>query len=713
MSGSSEAPMTEGSAAEKSNKNVSDSHSRVKIVVQKVDPNTGERIEHHTEAESSEDDSSEARAFTVKKVVYDKFGTGNRMSSEIDIKNPALWELLKKTLGHYPYHIFRGPPVTLNSPFAPLVFNWDVLAQEAARPEKDHTDKVALGDLKLLLEFVSSATSGDEKLVKYFQSRDTYLKQGSVQFDDLWTIFPPGSLIYGKPFQGQHQVFVVQGNKYTWPRRDEEKSQYVSWKFAAWTYDWTGREFERTRFTIAIEPFDGHRPIASLQYHPFDAHPDRQSIEQKLVERGKRFREFCTATGGGRLFDYTGWVICGRKGLSSLLQSDDVDGRVMVDYDSYLQYSSVTAGNGTLHRDRDYRECLCDDCQVNEGLTRRSRSHFDKSDNPNKRDWEDERYMLCPPRVLGYILGEKQWAQLQVSLLKKVPFEMHSDAWSSRLQLAEDATKDLLLELVKSHVSNHGESSNKAERCLEIDDIIPHKGKGLIVLLYGPPGVGKTSTAEIIALATRKPLFSISVADVGTDPKRVEANLAKIFALATSWEAILLIDEADVFLESRGKVFSGSIEKNALVSVFLRVLDYYQGIMFLTTNQIAQFDVAIPSRIHVAIKYESLTKTQATKIFEGFLKPLEDNDEIHDYERIKEYLNDDVLSIRFDGRQIRNIITTALGIARAESGSQAGRKGKLKKAHLKKAVQNARAFKEEFVVQYDRYKVSQEKMIQV
>lgn len=57
----------------------------------------------------------------------------------------------------------------------------------------------------------------------------------------------------------------------------------------------------------------------------------------------------------------------------------------------------------------------------------------------------------------------------------------------------------------------------------------------------GPPGVGKTSTAETIAIAIRKPLFSISVADVGTKASEVERNLSRIFSLATSWQAILLM----------------------------------------------------------------------------------------------------------------------------------------------------------------------------
>lgn len=97
------------------------------------------------------------------------------------------------------------------------------------------------------------------------------------------------------------------------------------------------------------------------------------------------------------------------------------------------------------------------------------------------------------------------------------------------------------------------------EERLNVDDIIPDKGKGLIILLYGmshqtflynseltpyssgPPGVGKTSTAEAIAIATGKALFSVSVADVGTQAKHVESNLARIFALATKWQAILLM----------------------------------------------------------------------------------------------------------------------------------------------------------------------------
>ena len=57
----------------------------------------------------------------------------------------------------------------------------------------------------------------------------------------------------------------------------------------------------------------------------------------------------------------------------------------------------------------------------------------------------------------------------------------------------------------------------------------------------GPPGVGKTLTAESVALATGKPLLFVSVADIGLRPEKVEENLVHVFRLAASWEAIILL----------------------------------------------------------------------------------------------------------------------------------------------------------------------------
>jgi hypothetical protein len=90
-------------------------------------------------------------------------------------------------------------------------------------------------------------------------------------------------------------------------------------------------------------------------------------------------------------------------------------------------------------------------------------------------------------------------------------------------------------------------------------------------------------------LVQRCPEFSnspskISVADVGVIVESVEEKMKNYFELATMWNAVLLIDEADILLESRS-LEAGIIDRNAMVSVFLKILEYYEGILLLTTNR--------------------------------------------------------------------------------------------------------------------------------
>jgi hypothetical protein len=59
---------------------------------------------------------------------------------------------------------------------------------------------------------------------------------------------------------------------------------------------------------------------------------------------------------------------------------------------------------------------------------------------------------------------------------------------------------------------------------------------------------------------------------------------------------VLLIDEADVFLEKRTLT---DVHRNALVSVFLRLLEYYEGILFLTTNRVATVSIFSLSRSYL------------------------------------------------------------------------------------------------------------------
>jgi len=105
----------------------------------------------------------------------------------------------------------------------------------------------------------------------------------------------------------------------------------------------------------------------------------------------------------------------------------------------------------------------------------------------------------------------------------------------------------------------------------------------LLAVLHGPPGTGKTLTAEGISELLRCPLYMVSAGELGTDSRFLETELQRILDICHAWGAILLLDEADVFLEKRNMQ---DIHRNALVSIFLRQLEYFQGILFLTTNRV-------------------------------------------------------------------------------------------------------------------------------
>jgi SpoVK/Ycf46/Vps4 family AAA+-type ATPase len=112
-------------------------------------------------------------------------------------------------------------------------------------------------------------------------------------------------------------------------------------------------------------------------------------------------------------------------------------------------------------------------------------------------------------------------------------------------------------------------------------------------------------------------VLQISAGELGIDAEKLESQLSLIFKIANQWDAVLLLDEADVFLEKRS---SQNLQRNGLVSVFLRKLEYCTGILFLTTNRVSEFDEAILSRIHLSLRYNNLSMEARKQIWVNFLK---------------------------------------------------------------------------------------------
>lgn len=168
-------------------------------------------------------------------------------------------------------------------------------------------------------------------------------------------------------------------------------------------------------------------------------------------------------------------------------------------------------------------------------------------------DLTDEELLLCNTHVRGYSLKVKKWGDFEVDNVSDI---IWNDKAFPNLMLPS-GYKDLILSFVE------GQTSNKNS----FDDIIEGKGLGLIMLLVGTAGTGKTLTAEAVADKVRKPLYILSAGELGQTADLVEDRLNNILKLTEKWGAVLLFDECDVFLQERSMKH---LEHNEIVAVFLR-----------------------------------------------------------------------------------------------------------------------------------------------
>jgi SpoVK/Ycf46/Vps4 family AAA+-type ATPase len=96
--------------------------------------------------------------------------------------------------------------------------------------------------------------------------------------------------------------------------------------------------------------------------------------------------------------------------------------------------------------------------------------------------------------------------------------------------------------------------------------------------------------------------------------------------------------------------------------VFLRTLEYYSGILILTSNRVGAFDEAFKSRIQLALRYPDPDPSFRKKVWMNFFDMLEIDEEDVDLDELKEHL-DELADLDMNGRDIRNALTTARQLA--------------------------------------------------
>ena len=514
--------------------------------------------------------------------------------------------LLQTTVGWEDTITESDQVVTVESPFYIFVENWNKHV-EACEPRDEDTEpeKQAKVDLKDLMGFIMKS----ESLKSYFRHRDTIVSKRRVKFQFLWTLFGHQTLVYAKSCLNQMQMFKV--------RTASNPGYKDSFEIELTAFDWDGTKFAPYIYIFAIKEYQSEVPIDSLDVIPVQYYKEKQSLQQQLIERGRKYVELCTQEPANFQCQYEGTALVAptvRHRLTTKGRSENVlagnpnpssnalevnvtsvemskdESQVIIDNYSFLQSEQNPMKHNNMpplgNRIPAMRPgCTCPVCRGSVVREWKQDPMIGPAEAGKRFAADETRLQLLPPRILGFALKEKVWGQFLVeNVTKRITKDDESREgpfWKD-LEL-EKESKELLWAFMQQHkvtatLSNFERSIGSNAEVPEVNpksiDIIEGKGQGLVILLHGPPGVGKTLTAETIAMTTGRPLMTVSVAEIGVTAQEAEKSLTPVFADAARWEAVLLMDEADVFVEERTK---GDLQRNALVSVLLRSLEYYKG----------------------------------------------------------------------------------------------------------------------------------------
>ncbi|KAH9907710.1 hypothetical protein F4778DRAFT_797798 [Xylariomycetidae sp. FL2044] len=532
----------------------------------------------------------------------------------LEIQSPHIQEALRTIVRSYPDQNFTGSvTLTGNSEWLAMacLFHYK---KELRLYGEGLEDTTAKRHVCLTVDLVEREFSRD---IRRFES-NIASSTPSIEFRDLWMLFRPGDLTFSSGNNSYSQCI----NKIVKVMYNAGGMGCVpSWIIIGKAFIHNGSTFGYTHRQLAISAYDGHKDVQSLPVSPLQFQSENDSIQKLLIARGQKY---CSLH-GIQYRAYSGVAIAvdkertvsytGRASNSFPQEPIDLDGRIMLDCKSFIE------------------ERTDSDIKMHEPLTLAS------------KDLSEEEYMLCHFAIAGYSLSEKQWCWFAVDFVRDIDFD--EDAFEALMLPSKQ--KRLIRALTAKHTSSRD----------TFDDLIHGKGKGCIFLLHGEPGIGKTFTAESIADNIKRPLYVMMSGELGSDVKTVDKNLRKVLKLVTTWKAVLLIDEADVFLEKRS---SRDLARNSLVSVFLRTLEYFSGVMFLTTNRVKSFDMAFQSRIHLALKYNPLDTPARAALWKLFLQRTADFDA---REWPPEHL-EELAAADINGRQIKNTVRTAYALALSE-----------------------------------------------
>ncbi|KAH6617425.1 hypothetical protein F5144DRAFT_596448 [Chaetomium tenue] len=554
-------------------------------------------------------------------------------------------------------------------------------SEDEDNQDEDKLDSItksptALEHLKCLLSFIDSDIS----------AKQTYLRSPDcrkVLFSDLWQLFRPGMEVTGSSGKQAYR---------RWSSNTGKRKATRPFSITCLYIDFDGKSLGPVSKVFDIKRFDGERDVTSLEVYPLRFHPVKKDefsdsewkelealpanerYRHKLIRRGAKFLDVASV----KHMYYAG---------PTLETRDEVESQVVIDFETAFsvedqvqqmwkpELKAMVGNTETEDGEQDIQEKSCnaaccrmdsvhDDFYVDQkqgeeyvnGLLPEAgaineqpsiaiipRPLKELRTSSGSSLVSDDELVIMSYRVFGFVLRSRKWAKLDLSYLTDVHLpaaegdkdrqggtEEKKTTSFDRLVL-EEWHRPMILALIAQHFRDKKSTGGQREEF----DVVKGKGTGVTTRLRVPSNMIEVE-------------------------KALETN----FALASRWDCILLLDEADVFLAERTKL---DFKRNGL---------YYSGILFLTTNRIRDFDEAFTSRIHVSLYYPELNDDKTVKVFKLNMSMIRDR-----FAQKGRRIEIDEMGIggfaaqhftahphaRWNGRQIRNACQTALALAEFEA----------------------------------------------
>lgn len=384
------------------------------------------------------------------------YDTDNELSYTRLYVNPQpLRQLLSDVIGNYPTDPIDVDDVQIDAPYHALFHYREKLEMEGTKRFEDEGDGESLAQLNLLLLWIDTHFESDSAAYKRCVNGEVK----AIGYDYLWTLFPPGTVVYCELLD-QHRAFRVTE---TWYDHGEIPGLGLKVKFI----DFDGERIGMRKMELFIPKYGGVQDLGELPTMPLHLLDDADSVRKELAERGGKFEDFV----GQHFVQYNGIAL---KKIQKGYARFSVTGRIMIDCKTFHRMEpndsfnvKDLANDESAKRDRARRKAQGNTAFVTDKIVQDKLSEEDR--------------LLCNATVRGYSFTIKKFLEFFADRVS--PIE-----WNTRCfdDLVLDAgTKKTVQALVSTH----------AEKREAFDDIVKGKGQGLVCVLHGPPGVGKTLTA--------------------------------------------------------------------------------------------------------------------------------------------------------------------------------------------------------------------------